>query len=219
MDINIVKEWGRKNVPYITNEDMLIKLYKAKVLNEKVHVSSKMRGIFSEIKSLELGVPSLILATVEQELRDTIFKSCSVCRKKDCNEPEHAGKMETKDAKAMIVMDNTAEINTFLVIPEDKRDEFKEYPSFCFYGTMEKENEKYGNGVQFLIKRYVPFTVDEAKVFMEFVNFCTLHQSNGEIPANDYYKFVAGYNRETITKIEECLVASKEDDLVRVNVR
>ena len=52
MDINIVKEWGRKNVPYITNEDMLIKLYKAKVLNEKVHVSSKMRGIFLPLYSL-----------------------------------------------------------------------------------------------------------------------------------------------------------------------
>jgi hypothetical protein len=133
-----------------------------------------------------------------------------------CNDPEHGGKMVTKDAKAIQLVDNTDSIPAFLVVDENQMDVFRNYDIFIFSGVKVKEDSRFGGGYQFMVRRYIPLKSSEVSVVMDIINFIILKGVDGAVPAQDYYRFVAGLDKDAVDKAEEAFIRGKDANTVWV---
>jgi hypothetical protein len=193
--------WAKVNYPQlIGNEELIRKLYRKKVLGEKVEAtrSNIKKFPLRKISQLENGKPA-VLFFVKVEVADRrAVKVCAVCGRKNCNDPAHKGK---KDLYILRLEggDDTGEIKVN-ILTENELDVamVEENDVFLIKGTM-KNDDKFGR--EFIARGgVIPLTKEEAEALTDLINLFELYGGAGGLDKSKFDEFVNSH-RQLLEKV------------------
>jgi hypothetical protein len=214
MDITAALKWGKENYPHLVgNEDAIVKLYKSRMLGEKIVEKTAFIYPYKSIASLELDVPAMIMVTKINLLKSKPVDVCKVCGRKVC--AEHSGRV-TKYANSYLMADSSGVVEVFTFEDNSIINVLESEENFIIMGILTANKF---SGKSFVLKSIVPLSKAEVDTFISVMDYFTVNAAGNTLDEEKYNTFVSTLPRKDLCpKLERYYIVSRDNGRITINM-